>query len=101
MAELASITVAVGRFDDLIARGLRGLIDDDARLELIAEDVAPAQLPMVLRGRRPDVAILDAEELRSPAEVRALSTRHPATHLLLLAERPTSVESAQLLAFGA
>ena len=65
MAELSRITVAVGRFDDLIARGLRGLIDDDERLELLAQDVAPAQVPMMLRTRRPDVAILDAERLRS------------------------------------
>ena len=101
MAESGSITVAVGRFDDLIARGLRGLIEDDARLELVAEDVAPSQLSMTLRVRKPEVAILDAAQLRSPAEVRTLSTRHSATHLLLLADRPTSVESAQLLAFGA
>lgn len=101
MGELGTITVAVGRFDDLLARGLRGLIDDDARLELVAEDIAPAQVSTVLRGRRPDVAILDAARLRNPAEVRGLSAGHPSTHLLLLADRPTSVESAQLLAFGA
>jgi DNA-binding NarL/FixJ family response regulator len=101
MGDSESITVAVGRFDDLIARGLRGLIDDDERLELIAEDVTPAQLPMMLRSRHPDVAILDAGALRSPAEVRSIAVRHPQTHLLLIAERPSSVESAQLLAFGA
>ena len=101
MAESGTITVAVGRFDDLIARGLRGLIDDDGQLELVAQDVAAAQLPTMLRGRRPDVAIVDASSLRSPAEVRTLSTRHPSTHLLLLADRPSSIESAQLLAFGA
>jgi DNA-binding NarL/FixJ family response regulator len=101
VAEQGTITVAVGRFDDLIARGLRALIDEDEQLELVAEDVAPARLATLLRGRSPDVAIVDAGSLRSPAEVRTLSTRHPATHLLLLAERPSSVESAQLLAFGA
>src|SRR5690242_8073843 len=83
MVEPGTITVAVGRFDDLIARGLRGLIEDDGRLELVAEDVAQPQLSMMLRGRRPDVAILDAAQLRSPAEVRSLSARHPSTHLLL------------------
>ena len=101
VAEQESISVAVGRFDDLIARGLRALIDEDERLELVAEDVAPARLSTLLRGRRPDVAIVDAASLRNPAEVRTLSTRHSATHLLLLADRPSSVESAQLLAFGA
>lgn len=101
MAELRTITVAVGHFNDLLARGLRGLIEDDAQLEMVAEDVAAAQLTMVLRARRPQVAILDAGYLRSPAEIRSLTSRHPGTHLLLLADHPSSVECAQLLAFGA
>lgn len=101
MSDVRPITVAVGRFDDLIARGLRGLIEDDQRLELVAEDVATAQLTMVLRARQPRVAILDTGQLRSLAEVRSITARHPRTHLLLLAQRPSSIESAQLLAFGA
>jgi DNA-binding NarL/FixJ family response regulator len=101
MGDANAITVALGGFDDLLARGLRGLVEDDPRLELVAEDVSTAQLTMVLRARRPRVAILDAARLRSPSEVRDLTSMHPGTHLLLLAERPSSVESAQLLAFGA
>ena len=42
-----------GGFDDLLARGLRGLIEDDPQLELVAEDVAVAQLTMVLRAPAP------------------------------------------------
>jgi DNA-binding NarL/FixJ family response regulator len=101
MEQSRMITVAVGQFDDLLARGVRGLIEDDPQLELVASDVTAAQLTMMLRARHPRVAILDAGELRSPAEVRTLTTSHPATHLLLLADRPSSVECAQLLAFGA
>jgi DNA-binding NarL/FixJ family response regulator len=101
MADAHGITVALGGFDDLLARGLRGLIEDDPLLELVAEDVSVAQLTVVLRARRPRVAILDAARLRSPADVRNLTSSHPATHLMLLAERPSSVECAQLLAFGA
>jgi DNA-binding NarL/FixJ family response regulator len=101
MADTDRITVALGGFDDLLARGLRGLIEDDPMLELVAEDVSVAQLTMVLRARRPRVAILDSARLRSPADVRNLTSSHPGTHLMLLAERPSSVECAQLLAFGA
>ena len=101
MADANCITVALGAFDDLLARGLRGLIDDDPQLELVAADVSVAQLTVVLRARRPRVAILDSTRLRSPADVRNLTSNHPHTHLLLLAERPSNVESAQLLAFGA
>jgi len=101
MPELRPITVAVGQFDDLVARGLRGLVEDDPRMELVAKDVSAAQLTMVLRARSPQVAILDTAQLRSPADVRAIAARHRGTHLLLLAERPSSIECAQLLAFGA
>lgn len=101
MAEGDEITVAVGRFDDLVARGLRGLIEDDPRLTLVAEDVSAAQLASTLRSRRPDVAILDSGGLRRLGDVRSITSRHPSTRLLLLAERPSSIESAQLLAFGA
>jgi|CZKG01.1.fsa_nt_gi DNA-binding NarL/FixJ family response regulator len=101
MSETSAITVAVGRFPDLLARGLRGLVQDDPSLELVARDMAPAQLDAVLRRHDPRVAILDAGTLRSPIEVRELTIRHPATHLLLLADHASSVEAAQLLAFGA
>jgi len=99
--DTSPITVALGRFDDLLARGLRALIEDDARLELIAADVPAAQLATVLRAQRPRVAIVDASSLRSPAEVRDIVMRHPRTHLLVLAHRPSSLECSQLLAFGA
>jgi DNA-binding NarL/FixJ family response regulator len=101
MSNAALITVAVGRFDDLLARGLRGVIEDDSSLELIASDVTPGQLQTMLRNRRPAVAILDTASLAHPAEVRELSGGHPGTHLLLLAEHPSSIECSQLLSFGA
>ncbi|MGO9320033.1 MAG: DNA-binding response regulator [Solirubrobacteraceae bacterium] len=101
MSETSAITVAVGRFDDLLARGLRGLVEDDPSLELVAADIAPTQLARVLQTRKPHVAILDTGSLYSPVEVRELTVRHPATHVLLLADEPSSVECTQLLAFGA
>jgi len=101
MPKTTLTTVAVGRFDDLLARGLRGLIEDDPSLELLAADVAPAQLAPMLRAHRPHVAILDAGSLYSPVEVRELTVRHPDTQIVLLVDQPSSVECAQLLAFGA
>lgn len=94
-------TVAVGRFDDLLARGLQGVIEDDPSLELVADDVSVTQLKATLRAHRPLVTILDAGTLRNPAQVRELCSWQPATHLVLLHERPSSVECAQLLSFGA
>jgi DNA-binding NarL/FixJ family response regulator len=101
MSATSPITVAVGRFDDLLARGLRGLIEDDPELELAAVDVPTTQLAGALRSIRPDVAMLDVRSLGSPVEVRQLTGRLPATHLVLLADEPSGVECSQLLAFGA
>ena len=101
MSETRAITVAVGRFDDLIARGLRALVEDDPSLELLACDVEPAELAPLLRAQAPQVAILDAGSLYSPAEVRELTMRHSGSRLVVLADRPSSVECTQLLAFGA
>jgi DNA-binding NarL/FixJ family response regulator len=95
------ITVLLARFDDLLARGLRELIDSDPSLVLLASDVEHARLPVVLRGHRPDVAILDAGGLAKPAEVRELSAGNPQTRLVLIADGPSTAECAQLLAFGA
>jgi two-component system nitrate/nitrite response regulator NarL len=94
-------TVVIARFDDLLARGLSELIEGDPSLTIAAADVEHRRIPVVLRAHRPDVAILDAGALGRFAEVRDLSSRHPGTRLVLLANDPSTVECAQLLAFGA
>jgi DNA-binding NarL/FixJ family response regulator len=101
MPENTPITVALGRFPDLLARGLGDLIEEDPSLELIASDITAGQLAGVLRRQRPRVAIIDSSSLGSPVEVRDLAHRHPSTQLLLLAERASSIEATQMLAFGA
>lgn len=95
------ITVAVARFDDLLARGLRGVIESDASLEIVAFDVEHDRLDVILRAHRPRVAILDVDTLPNLAQVRELSRQRPDTRLVLLASRPSAAECAQLLAFGA
>jgi len=101
MQQSGPITVAVGQFEDLIARGLRGLIEDDPRLELVDADVPHGRLAVLLQAHRPRVAILNFGAMRSPAEVRDLAAQHPGTSLVLLANKPSGVECAQVLAFGA
>jgi DNA-binding NarL/FixJ family response regulator len=93
--------VVVARFDDLLARGLRELIESDPNLAVVAADVEQARIRVVLRAHRPDVAILDAGALTKFAEVRELCSRYPATRLVLLANDPSIEECSQLLAFGA
>jgi DNA-binding NarL/FixJ family response regulator len=80
---------------------LRELLRGDRSLAIVAEGIEQRRIPVVLRAHRPDVAILDLGALVKLAEVRELSVAHPSTRLVLLANAPSSVECAQLLAFGA
>jgi DNA-binding NarL/FixJ family response regulator len=101
MTTRTAITVVVTRFDDLLARGLRQLIDSDLSLALVAADVEQSRLAVVLQAHRPDVAVLDAGALAKLGDLRRLSSGYPATRLVLLASNLSSAECSQLLAFGA
>jgi len=101
MAPRTAITVVIAHFDDLLARGLRELIESDPSLAVVAADVDQARLSVVLRAHRPDVAILDAGALAKLVEIRQLSGGHPETRLILLANDLSAAECSQLLAFGA
>jgi DNA-binding NarL/FixJ family response regulator len=97
----ASVRVAVAQFEDIVARGLRALIDEDTSLELVADGIEHARLAGVLGSEKPDVAIINFGSLASAAELRELHRRFQATRLVVLANRPTTSESRQMLAFGA
>jgi DNA-binding NarL/FixJ family response regulator len=95
------ITVALAHFDDLLARGLLGVLTDDPTVSIVARDVAYERLSVILRAHRPSVLIVDASALRDLAQVRELSVEHPQTRLVLFADGLSAAETAQLLAFGA
>jgi DNA-binding NarL/FixJ family response regulator len=95
------ISIVIGRFEDLIARGLRSLLAEDPSIELAAADVELDALDAALTKHEPHVAILNFGSLRTPLEVNRLHAAHPVTRLLVLANRPTSSECSQMLAFGA
>ncbi|MHB8242935.1 MAG: LuxR C-terminal-related transcriptional regulator [Solirubrobacteraceae bacterium] len=101
MPSLKSITVVLARFDDLLAGGLHDLIAGDAHLEIVASDVQHERLPAVLRGHRPDVAVIDGSRLGELIELRELGCAHPATRLVVLAQEISAGECAQALAYGA
>lgn len=101
MVSPPAVSVVIARFEDLIGRGLRALVQEDLSLELKAFDVAHDRLDQSLVRHRPDVAIVNFGTLDGAAEVRDLNRDHPGTRLVLLANRPSTVESRQMLAFGA
>lgn len=96
-----SVRVAVAEFEDIVARGLRALIDEDDSIELVADRLENERLAGVLGSEKPDVALINFGSLASAAELRDLHKRFPATRLVVLANRPTTNESRQMLAFGA
>jgi DNA-binding NarL/FixJ family response regulator len=95
------ITVVIGRFEDLAARGLRSLLAEQANIQVVAADVELDAFDAALTEHEPQVAIVNFGSLRTPVEVNRLHTTHPATRLVVLANRPTPSECNQMLAFGA
>jgi DNA-binding NarL/FixJ family response regulator len=95
------ITVAIARFDDLLALGLRALLTDDPAVSIVAEGVEHERLSVILRAHHPRVLIIDAGRLRDLAQVRELSVEHPHTRLVVFTDGLPAAEAAQLLAFGA
>jgi DNA-binding NarL/FixJ family response regulator len=101
MLKRAPITVALGRFEDIVGRGLRTLIENDAALELVASGIPRDQFAPALEAYKPNVAILNFGSLQSASELRDLHRMHPDTRLIVLANRPTTTEVRQMLSFGA
>jgi DNA-binding NarL/FixJ family response regulator len=95
------ITVVLGRFEDIVARGLRVLLEEDENLQVVKTDIELDDLPPILAEHSPKVAILNFGSLHSPIEVNHLHQAHPDTRLLILASRPSPAECNQMLAFGA
>ncbi len=101
MLQRAPVSVAVASFEDIVARGLQVLIDEDENLELVASGVPHEELEQTLATVLPQVAIINFGSLLSAAEIRDLHRRFPATRLVVIANRPTTAECRQMLAFGA
>lgn len=101
MAARTPVTVATARFEDLVGRGLRALVEEDRNLALVAWDVPHERIDVTIATHRPQVALLNFGSLRSPLDVRELTGAHPGTRLIVLANRPSPAECNQMLAFGA
>jgi DNA-binding NarL/FixJ family response regulator len=101
MEARAPVSVVVGQFEDLVARGLLALIEDDANIEVVRADVAHERIPPTIAELDPRVAILNFGSLRSPVDVHELQLAYPQTRLIVLANHPSPAECNQMLAFGA
>src|SRR5919109_2313445 len=94
-------TVVAGKFEDLIAIGLRVLIDEDPSLELAASDVPLRDLESVVAKHSPAVVLINLGALTAPPDLLVMHEQLPDAQILVLANRPTAAECTQLLSFGA
>ncbi len=95
------VTVVSGKFEDLVAVGIRVLIAEDPNLDLVAADVQPEQLEKSIARHDPDVVLVNFGTLRSSAQVFQLHQGFPESRIVVLANRPTAAECNQMLSFGA
>jgi len=95
------ITLVLGEFPDLLAYGLKALLREDERLEILTADVPVDALEPAVAETEPDLVIVDFSALRSPLQVHRLHEAQPETHIVVLVDRATPAECNQLLAFGA
>ncbi len=101
MAMQTRVPVIAGEFDDLVARGLRQLLAEDASVELVTCDVPLDRIEDALASHSPAVALLDFAALPNAAFVYRLHESHPDTRVVVLAASPTAAEATQMLSFGA
>jgi DNA-binding NarL/FixJ family response regulator len=94
-------TVISAKFEDLVAVGLKVLIDEDPNLELVATDIPMEEVEHAIQAHAPAVALLNFGTLRAPSEVYDLHRSYPDTRIVVLANRPTAAECNQMLSFGA
>ena len=97
----SSVSVVVAKFEDLVAIGLTHLINEDPNLRILDDEVLPSAIEGSIESHDPDVAVLNFGSLTSAAQVFQLHQSHPATRLVVLANRPTAAECNQMLSFGA
>ena len=95
------IATLLGQFPDLLAYGLRAVLAEEDRIELLAADIPLDSMDAAIAELEPDLVIFDLAALRSPIQVNQLHEAHPEARLVLLAERASAAECNQLLAFGA
>lgn len=95
------VPVVAGEFEDLTAFGLRRLLDEDDSVELVAGDVSLDDLDSVLERHERAVVLLNFGSLPSATVIYNLHQAHPESHVVVLANRPTTAEATQMLSFGA
>jgi DNA-binding NarL/FixJ family response regulator len=95
------ITVVLGRFDALVAHGLRQILCEDRNLRIIGSDLDHAGLEDVAESRVPQVAIIDETTVFESSVLKRLRIAQPTIGIVVLIHRPTVADGMRLFAGGA
>ena len=91
----------LGRFDALLALGLRQILAEDRAVRIVGADLDRAALERAVASQAPQVAILDEATAREPSVLERLRDPQPAIGVVVLAHLPTVAYGMRLLARGA
>ena len=94
-------SVVAAEFEDLVSIGLSVMIEEGSNLHLVAKDVPMDEMHAAIAEHSPNVVLLNLDMLRGPEDVLALHREFPGTGIVVMANRPTAGQCAQLLSFGA
>ncbi len=96
------VAVALGRFDALLGQGLRQILYEDPRLQIVDTDLDNAALErIVAQQQAPLIALLDEESVAKPSVLARLRASQPTIGIVVLAHRPARACGMRLLAAGA
>jgi DNA-binding NarL/FixJ family response regulator len=95
------ITVVLGRFDALLARGLKQLLHEDPELQIIGADLDRPTLEHAVASEAPRVAMIDEAVATQPTVLERLRAAQPVIGIVVLAHLPTVAYAMRLLAAGA
>lgn len=94
------ITVGLGRFGDLIGRGLTQIMEEDRFIDIVARDLYGASLEMAAARQAPQVVVLD-EDTVSRLVLQHLTVIAPETGVIVVAYEPLRARRMQFVAAGA
>ncbi len=95
------VTVALGRFDALVGRGLTQILNKDRDLRIIGADLDDAALEHTVARQSPHVAILDEASIGKSSVLERIRTAQPTIGIVVLAHHPTVAYAMRLMARGA
>jgi DNA-binding NarL/FixJ family response regulator len=95
------VPVIAGEFEDLLGGGLKQLIAEEPSIVLVASEVPLAWVPGALEEHPSGVVLLNLSAIPGPRAVRDLHELKPGASIVVLADRPTSAQAAQMISFGA